>query len=654
MPTSIHCSACGYRATLPDKTAATTFWCPSCRQPLADEPEPSAPSPSEPVEDGPAEATPPQEPADAARVEARQRLQQLFSTHGYALFDDFTRCQSLIRHSCESSPDEAEMLATALEHLLAADFLVHKGTIPFRDIGEQVAARLVDDGLLDRAAARWAVSSWGIVLGEIAADMPDPEGSARPFVEPDGPEARMAALENTSPTLAAPPASKKYLIPAGLALTLFIAAGIAFVFQSRTRQDSGASGLVQDHRLIQGTWKVASFLEPSAPKGGAVADVEVDINSDQIVIHEAGFERRDFRYVINPAQTPRHIDIAFSRWRFSLTDRAETPPAPPKTLKGIYQLDGDDLQFCVPLDPEQQRPAAFTDGAAGKTALVVLKRDVSSESPADRALRRNLAVVRRHLADLRKKDANVQTSAAQAIVKLEPRENKSAVADILAVALTDPQPYARQLAVYVLENIKPEAEDVLPPLVKVLQDNDGAVRAAGVRALSQLGRTNPKATPAMTPALMALGSTHKNPEVRRSAVEVLQAISGSDVRQNSLASYESVLKAKDAAGMKIAWVGKMVTSESRVGKDGRKEDRTIYVVRDPSGRFVADFPFVVEHKSMARTDAAILADRNPKDPGIRLITGTVKSIDQLTVRANDKATTIRAPVIEEATVDLQP
>jgi uncharacterized protein (TIGR03067 family) len=44
-----------------------------------------------------------------------------------------------------------------------------------------------------------------------------------------------------------------------------------------------------------------------------------------------------------------------------------------KTLKGIYDLDGDVLILCLPLRPEGERPTEIT--SAGRRAVPILKRE---------------------------------------------------------------------------------------------------------------------------------------------------------------------------------------------------------------------------------------------------------------------------------------
>jgi uncharacterized protein (TIGR03067 family) len=62
-------------------------------------------------------------------------------------------------------------------------------------------------------------------------------------------------------------------------------------------------------------------------------------------------------FILDPAAEPKAIDLRIDE--FDLSEAGAPVKIPTLTLPGIYQLDGDQLTVCFPIDPTVKRPADF-------------------------------------------------------------------------------------------------------------------------------------------------------------------------------------------------------------------------------------------------------------------------------------------------------
>jgi uncharacterized protein (TIGR03067 family) len=143
-----------------------------------------------------------------------------------------------------------------------------------------------------------------------------------------------------------------------VALLLFLSAGLAFVSSS----DGGEKGEKKDK--LDGTWKVESSVNNGKE--------EADAKEHTLIIAGKTFAVKKgddtlFKGTIqtNATKKPHEIDFTF-------TDGPDDLKG--KTAKGIYEVKGDSLQFCVAADPSDGRPSEFTSPEGGKRHLVSLKR----------------------------------------------------------------------------------------------------------------------------------------------------------------------------------------------------------------------------------------------------------------------------------------
>lgn len=120
----------------------------------------------------------------------RQTLGDLIARHGTGLVDDPRRCEALLRDYCGAYRREIFVLVTALEEGVGAELLGSRNRVPATLMLGQLARRLHENRALDEVAARWAVDSWAIALGVIAApedapvEAPVPAPASVPPVEP--------------------------------------------------------------------------------------------------------------------------------------------------------------------------------------------------------------------------------------------------------------------------------------------------------------------------------------------------------------------------------------------------------------------------------------------------------------------------------------
>lgn len=111
------------------------------------------------------------------RDQPRQVLCGLIARYGHALADDRDRCSGLLRDLCPADKPEIKVLLTAQDEGIAAALAgASQASVPDALVA-RLTKRLRDDCHMTDEAARWAVESWALALGVIAAPvapMPTP------------------------------------------------------------------------------------------------------------------------------------------------------------------------------------------------------------------------------------------------------------------------------------------------------------------------------------------------------------------------------------------------------------------------------------------------------------------------------------------------
>lgn len=118
-----------------------------------------------------------------------------------------------------------------------------------------------------------------------------------------------------------------------------------------------------DLEKLQGVWKVVS-LEKDGKKlpEDAVKSLRVTIKEDKFLFKE-GDKEAEATVKLDPEKKPKAIDLVVKEGDSF------------KTIKGIYQLDGDDLNICAAGDDKADRPTKFVTKPKTHVGLLVLKRE---------------------------------------------------------------------------------------------------------------------------------------------------------------------------------------------------------------------------------------------------------------------------------------
>ncbi len=136
----------------------------------------------------PAAVAPPTPPGPAF---VRDQLRALLAEHGPAILDDPRRFEALLRDLSGEHRREAHLLASALRERVPADLLAPSNGLPRSLLIARLAQRLHDNLGIADGFARWAVVSWALALGALAAreaaalEREEPTGTTLPARDAD-------------------------------------------------------------------------------------------------------------------------------------------------------------------------------------------------------------------------------------------------------------------------------------------------------------------------------------------------------------------------------------------------------------------------------------------------------------------------------------
>src|SRR5262245_44078642 len=134
-----------------------------------------------------------------------------------------------------------------------------------------------------------------------------------------------------------------------------------------TANPSRAGGDKKDEDRLQGTWVVQGIVYNGLvieQKEIVDGDIVLVIAGDKLTSNRPGKEGLESTFKLDATKTPKTIDTV------ALGGRHKG-----KTVPGIYQLDGDTLKLCAPVDPEgAKRPTEFAAPQKSGLTLMTLKR----------------------------------------------------------------------------------------------------------------------------------------------------------------------------------------------------------------------------------------------------------------------------------------
>jgi uncharacterized protein (TIGR03067 family) len=109
---------------------------------------------------------------------------------------------------------------------------------------------------------------------------------------------------------------------------------------------------------IEGVWTVVSAVK-GGEKLADVDNMEVKLifAGEKLTVVKGG-KNEELTYKLDAGQKPKAIDLM----------------PKDKTIKGIYQVDGDTLKICF-TGPDDERPTEFVSKEGTRTLLLTLRRD---------------------------------------------------------------------------------------------------------------------------------------------------------------------------------------------------------------------------------------------------------------------------------------
>ena len=111
-----------------------------------------------------------------------------------------------------------------------------------------------------------------------------------------------------------------------------------------------------EQQKLQGKWDVQSFEFNGMPVVSMIAAVR-EFKDDKYTLTPTSGESYAGTFKLDASQTPRQIDLIM----------------PDRTLKGIYEIDGDTLKIAYALEGDA-RPTEFASKPDSGVALAIHKR----------------------------------------------------------------------------------------------------------------------------------------------------------------------------------------------------------------------------------------------------------------------------------------
>jgi uncharacterized protein (TIGR03067 family) len=136
-------------------------------------------------------------------------------------------------------------------------------------------------------------------------------------------------------------------------------------------EDKGKQGgdADADKKALQGTWQtVTSEMDGEKTPEDEVKEYQVVFAGDKLSILKSGDVFMAGTFTVDTGPKPRHIDL-------KLEKNEPNPDDVGKTLRGIYEAEGDTLKWCFALSADAERPKAFATTSGSQSVNAALKRE---------------------------------------------------------------------------------------------------------------------------------------------------------------------------------------------------------------------------------------------------------------------------------------
>jgi len=121
----------------------------------------------------------------------------------------------------------------------------------------------------------------------------------------------------------------------------------------------------KDQDALQGTWEVTAMVTDGKAEGAdKIKGATIVIKGDKITLSAAeGKLKRSFTFKLDSSKKPKAIDAVL-----------QDSPLEGKTAKGIYEIKGETLTWCMPQDVDGKRPTELRPKEGDKALIFTAKR----------------------------------------------------------------------------------------------------------------------------------------------------------------------------------------------------------------------------------------------------------------------------------------
>jgi uncharacterized protein (TIGR03067 family) len=158
--------------------------------------------------------------------------------------------------------------------------------------------------------------------------------------------------------------------------SMFLIDGVLNPFRATANEDQAVSAdkvvdqTQADTQSIQGTWKFVSVEYEGQPNPKKIGDT-ITFMKDRIMFDQSGIDAakiHDMTFKLDAATKPKEIDMITKMGKKVFS------------WKGIYELDGNTLKYCI-AKPDRPRAKDFATGFRNGRTLSVLERVQPNDQP---------------------------------------------------------------------------------------------------------------------------------------------------------------------------------------------------------------------------------------------------------------------------------